>query len=909
VGRVFISTSSSDVEFAQRLASDLRSDGHTVWFYGDSAHTGPWDVVVEAAMRSAEITLVLLSPASSESANVRDEIIRAREAKQEIVPILVKPMASLEIPIPIQRHVRVDFTTEYGAGLTQLRTMLRRLDQHRSASEARNQRGPEAQAERIAVELETARRQLSARRFAGQPPYDPGGIFRDRVDVVARIVDILGTGKSRLVTVIGRAGIGKTAVACRALAELSVSAGNLSGIVYLSTRTRGISVDVLVDECCAVIPPARAGDLRNAWARPNVSLREKTLRLLEFLRDGEYLILLDNLEDLLDATGKLTRPDLEEFLTISLETSGKVRYLGTSRIPMSLAESRGVRVDIRDGLPPEEAVAVLRDLDPEGVLEGEDPATLLAVVTRLHGVPHALELVIGRLMQDPFATLSDVVDVHASRHTVLQELVEHMYRDLDPGARRVMQALAVFGRPVPLIAVEFVLHELAPGLNVPAVLRWLAAAHFVTVNRHGKTVLLHPLDRDFIYDDIPADGPVSRPSLHRRCAAFYASQQAPIGGLKGDVLLNTDPYVWQFEHLIAAGAHDQAALALRRFGVWLTWFGSPGRVRQLLDALDGKLADRAALLAYQVCRCASSTVVGDKQEAATAGREAVRLAQELHDRNEEAYAHRRLALVHRYTGDTPRAIALFERALALNEAIGASQHRAMLLFEISLAHGYAGDAEKALDHAARSLEDARRTDNKMVIAYAHSGTALGRYMRGEWAAALKAGEDMLQVRDHAPGEVAGYTLQVMALVREVADGNREAAVRLLGEAHSVALKVGHNRLEAYCAHNLAVFAFLQGRVDEAASWAKRAAHLFEALELTGASRALQDAIEARRRGELREEVMALVACARHSTASPDFYPWRKLVGLAADIAQREGWVDLAAQYRLLLEPRASAAAV
>ncbi len=343
----------------------------------------------------------------------------------------------------------------------------------------------------------------------------------------------------------------------------------------------------------------------------------------------------------------------------------------------------------------------------------------------------------------------------------------------------------------------------------------------------------------------------------------------------------------EFEHLVAAGLLDRAAHKLREFGIWLTWHGSPGRVEQLLEALAGGLEEPGAQLAYHLCQTANATVLGDRDRGVRHGTEALRLAVELGDRNEEAYACRRLALIHRYSSETAEAIALFERAFDLNQEIGVLRHQAMLLAEIGFTHGYDCDAERCLDAARRSLEAAREAGDLTVAAYAHSALTLGHYLCDDAAAALVAGEELLRLRDHAPPEVAGYTLEVMGLVRATSgeQGDLGRALAHLEEARSIGEREGHRRLEAYASHNLAVLAYLEDDLDRAAILAARAQKLFAPLGIEAVSAALAEAVGARRAGEVRIEAEALLACARHSEASPDFYPPQRLAERARSTAE------------------------
>ena len=77
----FISYSREDSEFALRLAQDLKAAGANVWLDQTDITPGhPWDNAIEDALTNAPEMLVILSPGSAKSQNVRDEIGLTREA-------------------------------------------------------------------------------------------------------------------------------------------------------------------------------------------------------------------------------------------------------------------------------------------------------------------------------------------------------------------------------------------------------------------------------------------------------------------------------------------------------------------------------------------------------------------------------------------------------------------------------------------------------------------------------------------------------------------------------------------------------------------------------------------------------------------------------------------------------------
>lgn len=121
---IFISYAREDAEFALRLANDLRNFGIAIWIDQLDIPTGArWDDAIQQALHHCANLLIVLSPASVSSENVKDEIGFALHKNKPIVPVLYK---ECEIPFRLLRFNYVDFTKEQARGLDILLTNLRK---------------------------------------------------------------------------------------------------------------------------------------------------------------------------------------------------------------------------------------------------------------------------------------------------------------------------------------------------------------------------------------------------------------------------------------------------------------------------------------------------------------------------------------------------------------------------------------------------------------------------------------------------------------------------------------------------------------------------------------------------------------------------------------------------------------
>ncbi len=114
----FFSYSREDSEFALRVAKDLKDAGAAVWIDQLDIEPGQdWDVAVEAAVTRCPRMLLILSPVSVQSRNVRNEIVFALDEKKTIIPVLYQDCV---VPLQLRRVQHIDFRTDYQHGLKAL---------------------------------------------------------------------------------------------------------------------------------------------------------------------------------------------------------------------------------------------------------------------------------------------------------------------------------------------------------------------------------------------------------------------------------------------------------------------------------------------------------------------------------------------------------------------------------------------------------------------------------------------------------------------------------------------------------------------------------------------------------------------------------------------------------------------
>ena len=166
----FFSYSREDSKFALRLAEDLKTAGANVWMDQLDIEPGQeWDDAIEHAVSESARMLLILSPASVQSKNVRNEIAVAIDENKTIIPVLYQDCV---VPLNLRRVQHIDFRTDYAQGLGRLLKVLAvgsqpgQGDRERQAAEEKarhdeldRQRTPAEQAR-----LEEDRRQAAAEK-------------------------------------------------------------------------------------------------------------------------------------------------------------------------------------------------------------------------------------------------------------------------------------------------------------------------------------------------------------------------------------------------------------------------------------------------------------------------------------------------------------------------------------------------------------------------------------------------------------------------------------------------------------------------------------------------------------------------------------------------------------------------
>ncbi|MBZ0285454.1 MAG: tetratricopeptide repeat protein [Anaerolineae bacterium] len=763
---IFISYARADgKDFAGKLHDQLEIDGFTAWLdIRDIQPGNHWDDEIDKGIRECWALIFVMTPGSIESEVCHDEWTRALSFKKAVLPLKLTDFDDTEIPFRLARRQYLKFDGEFDPAMARLRqrlqhmqspagqidelkdrqTELKRALERADDSQAprlrkeidelaeqiaykeRALREPEAvkaenrQTTQAMIDLERERllkqaefdRALTRRRVVGSAPQGVSETFRDRDTQFAEIINtLLDDNGVRVVSIYGRGGAGKTALACKVLHELEKDYARVHGVVYLSTRVGlGIGFEQIYTASAKMLGGETETALEQAWKQHQTDLNARIQTLIDHYGQHKCIILLDNLEDLLDAEGHLTDAELKAFVDAFLRQQHGARLLITSREPLNPAnDARRFEkvVPLDEGLPEHDSVELLKALDADGDmgLKDADENLLKTIAAKTHGYPRALEAVAGILDRDPLLTAEKLLaNADLWRSEVTEALVREAQSRLDADARRVMQALAVYGRPVREAAVRFLLEPYADEIDVPTIVRRLARGKYVTVKRNTGELVLHPLDKEVNYNQIPAGlvDDYNRESLERRAGNYYVQLRAPMESWK--TIDDLAPQLAEFEHRVKAGDYDSAARLLRNIDFhYLMLWGHSKRMLPLREQLLGKIEDKELTADNLNMMGLACWCLGQTKRSIRYYEQALLIHREADDKWGESAVLGNLGLAYSDLGEVRRAIAYYEQALVIQREIGDRRGEGTDLGNLGNAYYSLGEVRRAIDYYEQAL--------------------------------------------------------------------------------------------------------------------------------------------------------------------------------------------------------------
>jgi predicted ATPase len=621
-----------------------------------------------------------------------------------------------------------------------------------------------------------------------------------REDAIEEVAGLAGQPGVRLVTLTGVGGIGKT--------RLAVAVGERLGDRF-GAGTAFVPLAAVTDPGLVLAGVARAVGAELAGAGSPLEA------LAGYFGDDRWLLILDNLEQVVDAAGNLDALLARCRGVVILATSRTVLGLRAEREypvpPLPLpADPATVPVEALAGSP---AVTLFVDraraVRPGFTLTAGNSAAVAEICRRLEGLPLAIELaaartrlldpdaLLGRLARSLDALGTGAVDL-PERQRTLRATVEWSVGLLDDAERSLLEIAAVFvdGWTVEAAAQVAGLDE-DRALDLTEALARHSLIHLDSAGGGPRPRMLETI-REFVAERLAARPDAAE--VARRHAGYYRA----LTGQAERPLRSADHRDW-LERLEAEEgnlaavvrwylAHDTGPLPHLFAILWLFWFlrDHLGEARswtgQLLPTAGSFDVQARAELAWTAA--ATAAEVGD-DEAVLAARELLApLLDEIGDPYVRAVAQLVLAWTSgsgdEYDGARQGALASLEQLRGQDEPFWT----ALAVYTAGLAELTTGRYDDALRHLTEMRDLADRLDNPWLAAISrvYLGTLAVAQGRPEEARAPMDEGLVLSLASHS---TRGITLCLAAFARlALVEGDPGQAATLAGAAEGLRQRVG-----------------------------------------------------------------------------------------------------------------------
>ncbi len=629
---------------------------------------------------------------------------------------------------------------------------------------------PPPDGEKVYRVVQLAGRWLPVRRIANNLPEQLSS-FIGRERELAEIKALLG--QTRLLTLLGMGGLGKTRLGLQAAAELMAEYPD--GVWFLD------------------LAPLRDGTLVLAEAAQSLGLREEPGRPLlqtvcAHLKGRRVLLILDNCEHLLKPTALLAHAILKAAPQVAFIASSReaLRVPGERCYPIMPLPVPGKNESL-EALQRSTAVRLFVARAQENRYDyaftaAEAPA-VAELVARLEGIPLALELAaarvatmsvaeINRKLDDRFQVLTEGSIVLEERQQTLRALVDWSYDLLDAAEQRVLQRLAVFAGGFDLAAAEPVCAEPA-NESQPLAERLTSLVEKSLLGQQQRDGqqryrLLETL-RDYAAEKLAASGEQAATAARHADHYFGVAKtvkyglvgpeqaqwvqcgETEIDNIRAALALaltgGIDPVIavkivvamqgfWQLRGYVNEGrAAVRAALALPAVQAsvpaqtYALYVGAAlalsqsdhAEASQQLETclvLRRQLGNPTEIAATLLTLCVTRLQGGQVQAAAAGEREALAIFRELGDRQGEAIGHEHLAQCALFEGDDAQAELHLAEGLALARDIDYRENEAACLLlqgELAFERGALALARQQIE---ASLQVCRDSSNKRGAATA-----------------------------------------------------------------------------------------------------------------------------------------------------------------------------------------------
>jgi predicted ATPase len=612
-------------------------------------------------------------------------------------------------------------------------------------------------------------------------------------------------GKSRLLTLVGMGGIGKSRLSLQLAARVMDQFPDGVWIVELAALKDPRDVALAVATVLGVTE------------QPGRPVKEA---LCQFVASRQLLLILDNCEHLLHACADLAKQ--------LLQAGADIRVLASSREPLHIAgettyvvpalEGPGTHAAVTEAdLEQSEAAKLFidraRSAQPDFRLTPQAVSAVADICRRLDGIPLALELAAARVralsvtklaerLNDRFGMLTRGDNTALPRQQTLRALIDWSFELLTSPERRLLQRLSVFAGGWTLEAAEAVGGDGdLSSQDVPGLLAALVDKSLVALGGDGERYRLLGTVRQYAQERLAASGDAD-PTRRRHLDFFLtlAEQARPqlVGPQQGAWLMRLGV---EAENLLAAHAEcDHVAqggeLGLRLiFAVklYLVYRGLLALLLRLtLEALARPDAQQRTQARCRVLHAAgqAETLMGRYKDAQPYLEESLTIAKEIEDKERAAIVLDELGVACMGQGDRAKARNYLQEALQLAAEQGKKRALASVLNSLAQLDRVEYRLEAAEQRYEQVLSFMRELEDQESIAIGLLNLTMVSIGRGSRDRALETLAEALAIAEAIGSKRAGQSgLEVAAGLHASTQAWERAAV-LFGAAEAHGAQTG-----------------------------------------------------------------------------------------------------------------------
>ncbi len=620
-------------------------------------------------------------------------------------------------------------------------------------------------------------------------------------------------GSTRLLTLTGMGGTGKTRLSLQAAAEVLDSYPDGVWMVEFAT----IDDAALVAETVAGVMGLRQ--------EPE---RQLTTTLINFLKDRELLLILDNCEHVVAACARLAET--------LLRSCPKLHILASSREPMSIAGETAWPVpplslpehwreitaseDAIDRLGEYEAVRLFTEraalARPAFQLTSENVHLVTQICWRLDGIPLAIELAAARIrvltldqiverLDDRFHLLTTGSRNAVPRQQTLRSLIDWSHDLLSEPERRLFRRLSVFARGRTLESIEGVCSgEGLDQYEIVDLLSQLVDKSLVYVEKttgQGSRYFILESIWDYANEKLIAAGESEIFRIrHLDYFLRFAEDAAPrIRGPKQSEwleILEDEAFNLRYALDAAAELPGQVAKGLRMMAATQRFVEVRGLFKEASDAFAALLAHpdaqgRDAIRAQALAAAGRLQWVADDTASCTRyHEEALSLFRELGDAAGTARALADLAFLALDKGELDRTRTLLEEATSLAASVPDPRLAAHVHHIWGVIAAGEGDFTRALSLDLENLARFREVGDTWLAIILAWSVGVNAAALGQFDVARTHLKECLEVGLELGNRWgASYPIEAFAALA-VAERKYERAARLYGAADAQRIRSG-----------------------------------------------------------------------------------------------------------------------